>query len=106
MRQSLHFHGDGRWRNDIFQEKENTTNHPRRIDGEINNGQAHYKHKDFVRFGPQKLFQWGQDNYPKLSNDDTSNTNNPPPAPQGDSTTHHKEEEEYIDAMDKPAKTT
>eukprot|EP00956_Cyclotella_meneghiniana_P028440 scaffold66151_cov72-Cyclotella_meneghiniana.AAC.3 len=70
----------------IYFRKKRTLQITRRIDDEIFDRGAHCKHEGFVRFGPQKLFQWGQGNYPKASDDDNIKTNIPPPTPQNDST--------------------
>eukprot|EP00956_Cyclotella_meneghiniana_P033660 scaffold98062_cov37-Cyclotella_meneghiniana.AAC.2 len=61
----------------IYFRKKRTKQIAGRWDGEITDRGAHYKHEGFTTFGPDRLFQWGQNNYPKPSDDDNSSYNKP-----------------------------
>eukprot|EP00956_Cyclotella_meneghiniana_P006973 scaffold9391_cov39-Cyclotella_meneghiniana.AAC.6 len=86
----------------IYFRKKRTKQITGRWDGEITDRSAHYKHEGFAKFGPEKLFQWGQNDYPKTTDDDNSSYNNPPPTSPTTSNTNHDDEDEYMDALDEP----
>ena len=69
--------------------------------GEITDRAAHYKREGFITFGPEKLFQWGQNNYPP-TNDDNSIHNKPPTNSPTHSNNNNDDDDEYMDAIDEP----